>query len=336
MSSIALRLSRTPRRRIANRSGAITSGIKRVSCEAPAKLNIGLAIGPRRNDGFHDIFGLFQTVSIFDALEIRRSGASGSLKIEGDFGCPPETSSVARAVEVFRGHTRIRDGLHISVAKRIPSGAGLGGASTDAASTLRLLNALFGAKLPIKELVRLGAMIGSDVPFFLQPSGLAAVGGRGEKVVPLPAIQSRPFVVAWPGYPSSTPRAYAALDEARAPGPIPVPPHPSLARVLIEWCRYARKPSRWRFVNDFQTLFEKSTVEVETMREAFEISDASFVSLSGSGAAWFAAYPSPERANDASALLADRWARLPPAGGARFVQSCFSLASSQPVSYNYR
>ena len=144
---------------------------------APAKINLHLEIGSRRPDGFHELVSIFQAVNLFDTLLVRVAGGAGEMRLAGEFGFPPSQNIVTRAVEAFRAETGIADGLEVSVDKRIPMGAGLGGGSSDAAATLRCLRALLCPRLPMERMEALAASLGSDVPFFL---GAAARAGRGK------------------------------------------------------------------------------------------------------------------------------------------------------------
>lgn len=153
---------------------------------APAKINLSFAIEGRRADGFHEIESLMTPISLADRLTIEAT-ASGDNGI--DFSCDDlslptgEDNLVVRAVKLFREATKITAGIKIVLEKRIPHGAGLGGGSSDAASTLLGLNELFGAGLADIDLFTIGAQLGSDVPFFIARSA-AICRGRGEIVTP--------------------------------------------------------------------------------------------------------------------------------------------------------
>src|SRR6201982_2990227 len=152
---------------------------------APAKINLSLRVLGRRSDGFHEVETLTAPISLCDEIKIeQRSG-----KQEIAFGCDDpsvpegEDNLVVRAAKVFFEETRISSGISIVLKKRIPHGAGLGGGSSDAASTLLALNKLFETNLPREALARMAERIGSDVPFFIFQSA-AVCKGRGELVSP--------------------------------------------------------------------------------------------------------------------------------------------------------
>lgn len=153
---------------------------------APAKINLSFQIKGRRADGFHEIETLMTPISLADRLTIEESG-NGESSL--DFSCDDPSLPVGddnlavRAVKLFREATDTRKGINIVLEKKIPHGAGLGGGSSDAASTLLGLDELFGTGLQQKDLIDLAAQLGSDVPFFLVRSA-AICRGRGEIVKP--------------------------------------------------------------------------------------------------------------------------------------------------------
>ena len=186
---------------------------------APAKVNLSLRVLRRREDGFHEIETLMAPLSIFDILEIERR-ESGGLKFTcSDPTLPIDGSNlVLRAVDEFCGSFGFQAHLDIHLNKEIPHGAGLGGGSSDAATTLIALNLLFQTELPIEELVRIAASIGSDIPFFLYQSA-AWCRGRGEIVEPTLLPQQLPLFLIKPSFGVPTPWAYKNWrDSIEIPG----------------------------------------------------------------------------------------------------------------------
>src|SRR5437588_4299904 len=153
---------------------------------APAKVNLSFQIKERRADGFHEIETLMAPISLADGLTIERAGDDDQIEFFCDDPSLPvgDDNLIVRAAKFFRERTAIRTGVTIALEKKIPHGAGLGGDSSDAASTLLGLNELFGTRLPDDELLKLAAQLGSDVPFFLVRSA-AVCRGRGELVTPI-------------------------------------------------------------------------------------------------------------------------------------------------------
>ena len=211
---------------------------------APAKINLSFEIKGRRKDGFHEIETLMAPISLTDRLVIERGKATGGLQFSCD---DPSLSNgegnlVVQAVRLFQKTTKIEAGVEIALEKRIPHGAGLGGGSSDAATTLLGLNELFETRLGQKDLIELAAQIGSDVPFFIL--GLAAIcRGRGEIVEAAKLSASFKVLLVKPDFGVPTPWAYQKWkDSGGLPG--------------LNYA--AQKFSGVRFVNDLERpVFEK-------------------------------------------------------------------------------
>ena len=175
---------------------------------APAKINLSLKILGRRSDGFHEIETLIAPISLYDKIDIDRQ----SRWI--DFSCDDPTvpsgdeNLIVRAAKAFFERTKISGGVTIKLQKQIPHGAGLGGGSSDAATTLRALNELFETKLSREELVTLGSTIGSDVSFFLFESA-AICKGRGEIVSPTKLKKKLSILLCKPAFLVSSAWAYS-------------------------------------------------------------------------------------------------------------------------------
>ena len=179
-----------------------------------AKINLTLDVLGKRDDGYHDLSSIMQTVSIRDDIEIDiGTGKPWCLKCDKeDIPCD-ETNLAWKAAKVYLDTMKKDpDGLEIRITKRIPTQAGLGGGSADAAAVLRALNRHYGEPLSIGALAELGAQVGSDVPF-CTVCGTAMVEGRGERLRKLPDLPDCFFVVCKPDFSVSTPELYRKLDE---------------------------------------------------------------------------------------------------------------------------
>lgn len=179
-----------------------------------AKLNLTLDVLGKREDGYHDLRSVMQTISIRDDIEIDiGTGKPWILKCDKE-GLPTDARNLAwkAAEEFFSAVNKDPDGLEIRITKRIPSQAGLGGGSADAAAVLRALNRHYGAPFSILALAELGASVGSDVPFCTL-CGTAMVEGRGERLRKLPDIPDCVFVVCKPSFSVSTPELYQKIDQ---------------------------------------------------------------------------------------------------------------------------
>ena len=182
-----------------------------LTIQAPAKINLTLEVLAKRQDGFHEIRSVIQTIDLCDSLHFQ---LEQDIEVRSD--APtwfPEASLVTRAIKLVQETTRCSKGVQIELSKRIPLLAGLGGDSSDAAATLRGLNKLWELELSLEELLRLASQLGSDVAFFLY-GGTALVEGRGEIVTPLPPFPHMWVVLALPPVPrlmGKTERLYASL-----------------------------------------------------------------------------------------------------------------------------
>ena len=183
---------------------------RRMTLDAPAKVNLSLRVLERRSDGFHAIETLMAPLALADRLEVELKDGEGV-----DFSCsdpalPMDGTNLAcRAVEAFAKATGRKIGVRIHLEKHIPHGAGLGGGSSDAAAVLRALDMLLETEFEVEELEALAGTIGSDVPFFIR--GVPAMcRGRGEVVEPLEGIPAAEILLVKPPFPVSTAWAYGA------------------------------------------------------------------------------------------------------------------------------
>ena len=179
-----------------------------------AKLNLTLDVLGKREDGYHDLQSVMQTVSVRDDIEIDvGTGKPWKLTCDKE-GIPCDERNLAwKAAKVYCDTMKKDpDGLEIRITKRIPSGAGMGGGSADAAAVLRALNEHYGNPLSIMALAELGAQVGSDVPFCVV-CGTAMCEGRGERIRKLPDMPDCIIVVCKPEFSVSTPELYKKIDE---------------------------------------------------------------------------------------------------------------------------
>ncbi len=268
---------------------------------AHAKINLTLDVGPRRTDGYHDIRSVMQTVALHDTLTVTSVPTPGvQLSVAGDEanGVPADETNlvhkaavrlqkIAAARSVLAGH---QSGLRIDLHKRIPSQAGLGGGSSDAAATLLAVNDLFGLHLSLARLHAIGAALGADVPFFLT-GGTALAEGLGEKLSPLPPLDPDwPLVIVKPNVGVSTAAAYAALDAVpnRPPG-----------NATQRWLQ-----DRQTLWNDFEAVILPAYPEVAAaytlLSQTAEAGKSFKPLLCGSGAALLLRASTPDAAEQAA------------------------------------
>ncbi|HEV8662187.1 MAG TPA: 4-(cytidine 5'-diphospho)-2-C-methyl-D-erythritol kinase [Candidatus Methylomirabilis sp.] len=187
---------------------------------APAKLNVILEVLGRRPDGYHDLWSVLVLVDLCDTVTVASRRRGIHLTVRPPVVPAGPENLAFRAAETFFETWARPGGAAITLRKRIPVGAGLGGGSSDAAAVLAALNAMAGRPLTRERLLDLAAGLGSDVPFFFS-GGAALVTGRGEKVADLPPPPPRWLVLALTGGPVSTAWAYGRLapGERRVPDP---------------------------------------------------------------------------------------------------------------------
>jgi len=189
---------------------------------APAKLNLFLQITGRRADGYHELQTVFQFLDAADRLwfDVADDGVIG---LEGGLpGVPPEQDLIVRAAHSLLRHTRCDKGVSIRIDKRLPAGGGLGGGSSDAATTLVALNALWNLGLGVDELAGLGLQLGADVPVFVR--GFAAwAEGVGEQLTPLPGLPEPWYLVLSPAVNVSTAAIFSDPRLTRNAPPLKIP-----------------------------------------------------------------------------------------------------------------
>jgi 4-diphosphocytidyl-2-C-methyl-D-erythritol kinase len=232
---------------------------------------------------------------------VRRAPPGPTLRVEGggELG-PPERNLVVRAAREFCAEAGFQPALEIELVKRIPAAAGMGGGSSDAAATLRALNYLFGDLLSHAALLQIGARLGSDVPFFLCGSPLALGWGRGERLLALPALRPRPFVVVHPGTAVPTPEAFRRLAELRAAGDTSTgfEARALSSETLLDWRGVAPLAA-----NDFEAVVLERIPRLAEVRARCREAGAEIALLSGSGAAFFAVFADEQQRDAAHQAL---------------------------------
>ncbi len=268
-----------------------------------AKINLGLHVLRRRQDGYHDLETVFLRIPWGDRLTVRPAArltltcSDPALPTDGRNLCMKAARVLAEAAGVTQGAA-----LHLE--KAVPYGAGLGGGSGDAAATLRLLVRLWDLSVSAERLHELAAALGSDVPFFLGPDAAYATG-RGERLTPLRDPAGRPYrfpfglVVAVPPVHVSTAEAYSRVCPHDAH-------RPDLRAVVA-----SNELARWRseLVNDFEGPVCEAFPFIADVRERLLAVGAGYAALSGSGAAVFGVFETEEATRAALAAVAPVQAR---------------------------
>ena len=192
-----------------------------VTVRSFAKINLGLAIGAKRADGFHELRTVYQTIALHDVLRVGVERGTGIEIHCADPRVPrDETNTCWRIVERAMAALRARGKVVVEIEKRLPVQGGLGGASGNAVAVLIGLERALGKEMAAADRLRLAAEVGSDLPLFLIGGTVLGVG-RGEEVYPLPDLSSAPCVVATPEVSVSTPKAFADWDALHADAETP-------------------------------------------------------------------------------------------------------------------
>ena len=185
--------------------------MKDISVKALAKINLGLDVVRRREDGYHEVRMIMQTIHLFDRLEISKN-TSGQITMETNLTFLPtnENNLVYKAAKLLTDEFGIKDGVHVWLHKHIPVAAGMAGGSTDAAAVLYGMNRIFDLGLSKEELMERGVKIGADVPYCVM-RGTALAEGIGEKLTKLPPMVKCPVLIAKPQINVSTKFVYENL-----------------------------------------------------------------------------------------------------------------------------
>lgn len=270
-----------------------------------AKINLTLDVLGKREDGYHDIKSIMQTISIRDDIEIDiGTGKPWSLLCTDETIPTDETNLAWKAAKVFSEALKIDfDGIEIRIVKRIPTQAGLGGGSADAAAVLRALNRHYDYPLSVMALAELGARIGSDVPFCVI-CGTAMCEGRGERLRKLADLPDCFFVVCKPDFSCSTPELYKKLDQ-KAIGKHP--DHQAMESALIEGdlLKVAQN-----IHNVFDPLVTEEHLELNYIKSIFSTYGAVAHQMTGSGSAVFAIVSEFEIAAVICSMLKDEYPKI--------------------------
>ncbi len=252
-----------------------------IRIRAPAKINLGLEVRERRRDGYHQLRTIYQAISLYDRLRLRRRPRGIVVRCRRLPRCGRDNLAW-RAAALFVERTGAPGGLEIDLEKAIPVGGGLGGGSSDAAAVLLGAGRLFDIRVPLDELHRWAATLGSDVPFFLR-AGAASGSGRGEEISPLPLFRRPVAVLIFdPGFAISTAEIYRTFR-----------PH----RLTTKEDKFTMLLSRWRsgtaaglgrtLFNDLEETVFHRYPQLAEVKECFLRQGARGAQLSGTGACLF-------------------------------------------------
>jgi 4-diphosphocytidyl-2-C-methyl-D-erythritol kinase len=265
-------------------------------CLAPAKLNLFLHITGRRPDGYHTLQTVFQLLDWGDTLHFTKRSDGAILRSTEIPDVPPEHDLTVRAATLLMAHTGAPEGVDIEIEKRLPMGAGLGGGSSDAATTLLALNRLWKLNLPRQELQGLALKLGADVPFFIFGRNAFAEGvGEDLDVVQLPP---RHFLVVTPRVHVPTAAIFSEKALTRDSKALTITDFPAELSCNTEWPESFGR-------NDMQQVVVGKYAEVAQVLRWFD--NIAPARMSGSGASVFAAFRSKAEAEAAQAKLPGEW-----------------------------
>lgn len=270
-----------------------------------AKLNLTLDVLGKRDDGYHDLQSVMQTISIRDDVEIDIGTKKPWTLACNMEGIPTDESNLAwKAARIYcDAMKKDPDGLAIRITKRIPSGAGMGGGSADAAAVLRALNRHYGEPLSVLALAELGAQVGSDVPFCVL-CGTAMVEGRGERLRKLPNLPECVFVVCKPDFSVSTPELYRKIDS------VAIANRPNNMAMESALLAGDIQQVADQVMNVFDPVVTSEHLELNYIKSICHSYGALAQQMTGSGSAVFAIMPSFEYAAVVCNMLKDNYPKV--------------------------
>jgi 4-diphosphocytidyl-2-C-methyl-D-erythritol kinase len=265
-----------------------------IEIKAPAKINFGLNVVSKRNDGYHNIETIFIPVNdLYDVLHFRKSAnfsfSSSDSSLSGD------DNLIVKAKELLEKHSGKRLDVSIHLEKKIPVGAGMGGGSSDAAAVLLALNDMFALGYSFDKLKEFALELGSDLPLFILPAVYYAEG-RGEILTPVDFEIDMPMLIVNPHIHLSTAEAYRNLTAK--------PSAWSLKQ--LDGTKFSCNPDIIKHViNDFESYVFDRYPEVEKIKDDMYKSGAKFALMTGSGSTVFGIFENERSAQKAASLLPD-------------------------------
>lgn len=267
--------------------------MKDISVKALAKINLGLDVIRRREDGYHEVCMVMQTIHLFDRLEIAKN-TSGQITMETNLAFLPtnENNLVYKAAKLLCDEFGIKDGIHVNLQKRIPVAAGMAGGSTDAAAVLYGMNKIFDLGLTTEQLKERGVKIGADVPYCIM-RGTALAEGIGEKLTALPPMVKCPVLIAKPAINVSTKFVYEnlKLNDTTV--------HPDMQKLIAD----IKEKDLYRIAADMGNVLETVTIPaypvIADIKEHMRNHGAVGAMMSGSGPTVFGLFDDEKTAEAA-------------------------------------
>ena len=273
--------------------------MEEIRLKALAKINLGLDVTGRREDGYHDVRMIMQTVHLFDSITMTKTKKPGICVITNMRFLPTDEHNLAyKAAQILMDEFNPQGGIVINIKKCIPVAAGLAGGSADAAAALFGMNRLFSFRLSAEELAERGLRIGADVPYCLM-RGTALAEGIGEKLTRLPAIVRCPVVIAKPGISVSTKWVYQRLklnEETR---------HPDIDRLVSDIQTHSLEDMAAHMGNILEDVTVTQYPVISDIKQSMIENGALNAMMSGSGPTVFGLFKDKNTARNAANCLRD-------------------------------
>ncbi len=268
--------------------------MKSLTLKAPAKINLYLDILGRRKDNYHQIESVIQSISLYDTLHFDKIKREIEIICDHPFISNKENNLIYKAAQLFFNLTNLAPGVKITVQKKIPIGAGLGGGSSDAATTLLGLNLFFKTKIPLFDFMKCSSQIGADVPFCLR-KGTALIRGIGNEVYPLPSLEEGWIVLVYPDIHISTAWVYERISRKLTNKNLKTKLNiPDLIKRTKSKKLHAMGDLLY---NKLEEVVIKEFPLIKTIKEKFRKNGAKNILMSGSGSTLFTLVENAKDAN---------------------------------------
>ncbi|MCC8017276.1 MAG: 4-(cytidine 5'-diphospho)-2-C-methyl-D-erythritol kinase [Lachnospiraceae bacterium] len=255
-----------------------------ISLKALAKINLGLDVTGQREDGYHEVRMIMQSIHLYDRVEIKKT-RSPQIHVQTNLFYLPvdENNLVYKAAKLMKDEFKIKEGVRITLQKFIPVAAGMAGGSSDAAAVLVGMNRIFNLGLKQSRLMELGLTLGADVPFCIM-RGTALAEGIGEKLTALPPMPKCPVLIAKPAFSVSTKHVYEQLKLTDAT------PHPDIDRIVEEIRKKNLRGVAENMGNILETVTAREQPVIREIKNLMKENGALGTMMSGSGPAVFGLY----------------------------------------------
>ena len=270
--------------------------MKEISVKALAKINLGLDVVRRREDGYHEVKMVMQTIHLFDRLEMKKTAGGITMTTNLSFLPTNENNLVYKAAKLLMDEFQIRDGIDVKLHKYIPVAAGMAGGSTDAAAVLYGMNRMFELGLSKEELMQRGVKIGADVPYCIM-RGTALAEGIGEQLTALPPMVKCPILIAKPQISVSTKFVYENLKLDS------IQKHPDIDGMLRDIENQDLKSLTSKMENVFEPGIIRQYPVIQEIKDLMEANGALKSMMSGSGPTVFGIFDDRAKMREAAEVL---------------------------------